>query len=401
MMRKMKSKWIWIFLLLFCSTAGAQSFNYRADLDSVNLSGFYAFSITPELSSMLKTDFRDLRIRDQMGNPVPWLVAGNIPMLRPELLKALDIVQNTTTDSGQSLLIIRNDSKDKIDGFYIRFRNAAVSRTINLSGSHDGIKWYSIIENVSLERRFIQDHDSFLENISFPLSSYTFYRVIIYNGKNDPLDILSVQKRISRDSPSPHALVENPPVSFIRKDSNKISWIRVVNPRQFHISHLGIQVKAPRYFKRQVDILANDFLVGNFTISSDSLFHLSLPLLNDSVIAIQIYNEDNPPLDISSISTAQDTEQIIAYLDSGKSYQLEMMSADAQPPQYDLINFKDSIPENIKQIGVSHIIYVPALRTVAHNDLFKKGWLWFCLALVLLVLALFTIRLTKEVGKPS
>jgi hypothetical protein len=400
MMQKIPGKWLWIFLLLFSGKVRAQTFNYRADLDSVHQSGFYAFSITSELSSMLKTDFRDLRIRDKTGNPVPWLAAGNLPMLRPDLLKTLDIVQNTTTDSGQSLLIIRNDPKDKTDGFYIRFRNAAVSRTINLSGSHDGNKWYSIIENVSLERRFIQDRDSFLENISFPLSSYTFYRVIIYNGKNDPLDILSVQKRISRDSPALHAQVENPPVSFTRRDSNKVSRIRVANPRRFHVSHLGIQVKAPRFFKRQVDILAGDFLVGNFTISSDSLFHLSLPMLNDSVITIQIYNEDNPPLDIESITTAQDAEQIIAWLDSGKSYQLDMMSADAQPPRYDLVNFKDSIPEKIKQIGVSHIVYVSALRTIPPNDLFKKSWLWVTLGVVLIVLALFTIRLTKEVGKP-
>ena len=399
MMRKIQSKWIWIFLPLFCGTVRAQTFNYSADLDSVYQSGFYAFSITPELSSMLKTDFRDLRIRDKSGNPVPWLVASQIPMLRPDLLKTLDIVQNSTTDSGQTALIVRNDLKDKTDGFYMRFRNAAVSRTINLSGSYDGNKWYSIIENLGLERRFVQDRDSFLENISFPLSTYTFYRVIIYNGKNDPLDIISVQKRISRDSPPPHALVQNPAVSFIRKDSNKVSRIRIENPHRFHISHLGIQVKAPRFFKRQVDILANDFLVGNFTISSDSLFHLSLPLLNDSVITMQIYNEDNPPLDISSITTAQDAEQIIAYLDSGKSYQLNMMSADAQPPRYDLVNFKDSIPGNIKQIGVSNIVPVPTVRTVTPLVLFNYSWLLVVLALVLIVLALFTIRLTKEVGK--
>jgi hypothetical protein len=398
-MRKIQSKWISILVLFLCVKAGAQTFNYSADLDSVQKSGFYAFSITPELSTMLKTDFRDLRIRDKTGNPVPWLAASNIPMLRPELLRALDIVQNSTTDSGQSVLIVRNDPKDKIDGFYIRFRNAAVSRTINLSGSHDGNKWYSIIENVSLERRFIQDHDSFLENISFPLSSYTFYRAIIYNGKNDPLDILSVQKRIHRESPAIHVLVENPPVTFNRKDSARTTRIRINNPGRFHISHLGMQVKAPRFFKRQMDILTNDFLVGNFTITSDSLVNLSLPLLNDSVIRIQIYNDDNPPLDISSISTSQDPEQIIAYLDSGKSYQLEMMSADAQPPRYDLVNFKDSIRENIKQIGVSNIARIPAPRIATPLVLFRNSWLWVTLGAVLIGLIFFTIRLTKEVGK--
>jgi len=398
-MRKIQSKWISIFLLLLCNTAGAQTFNYTADLDSVQKSGFYAFIITPELSSMLKTDFRDLRIRDKSGNPVPWLPSSNIPILRTDLLSALDIVQNSTTDSGQSLLIVRNDPKEKLDGFYIRFRNAAVSRTINLSGSHDGNKWYSIIENVSLERRFIQDHDSFLENISFPLSSYSFYRVIIYNGKNDPLDIISVQKRIRRDSPAVHMLVQNPPVYFIRKDSVKTTWIHIDNPQRLHISHVGIQVKAPHYFKRQLDILANDFLIGNFTIASDSIVNLSLPLLNDSVISIQIYNEDNPPLDIPSITTSQDPEQIIAYLDSGKSYQLEMMSADARPPRYDLVNFKDSIPENIQQIGVSHIARMTARQTVTPLVLLKNSWLWVTLGVVLIVLVFFTIRLTKEVGK--
>jgi len=398
-MRKILSKWIPVYLLLFYGTAGAQTFTYSAGLDSVQKSGFYVFNITPELSSVLKTDFRDLRIRDKTGNPVPWLAAGQLPMLRPELLKSLDIVQNTTTDSGQSLLIVRNDPKDKTDGFYIRFRNAAVSRMINLSGSYDGNKWYSIIENVNLERRFIQDRDSFLENISFPLSTYTFYRVIIYNGKNDPLDILSVQKRIRRDSPVLHARVENPPVSFIRKDSAQTTWIHIANPRRFHISHLGVQVKGPRFFKRQVDMLAGHLPVGNFTIVSDSLVNFSLPRLNDSVITMQIYNEDNPPLDITSITTSQDPEQIIAWLDSGKSYHLEMMSADAQPPQYDLVNFKDSIPENIKQIGVSQKLYIPALRTIPPNDHFKMNWLWVTLGIVLIVLVFFTIRLTKEVGK--
>jgi hypothetical protein len=348
---------------------------------------------------MLKTDFRDLRISDKMGNPVPWLAAGNLPVLRPELLKTLDIVQNSTTDSGRTVLIVRNDPKDQIDGFYIRFRNAAVSRTINLSGSHDGNKWYSIIENVSLEKRFIQDHDSFLENISFPLSSYTFYRVIIYNGKNDPLDILSVQKPIHSGSQLLQVLVENPPLTFTRKDSNKITRIRMENPRRFHISRLGIRVRAPRFFKRQVDITANDLPVGNFTISTDSVIRLNIPMLNDSVLTIQIYNEDNPPLDISSISTSQDAEQIVAWLDSGKNYLIEMKSADAQAPHYDLINFKDSIPKNIKHTGVSNIVFVPALRTVPPNDLFKKSWLWVTLGIVLLVLALFTIRLTKEMGK--
>jgi hypothetical protein len=399
MMQKNLNKARYLVLLLFCGWANAQTFNYNGRLDSVRQSGFYAFRITPALSALVETDFRDLRIRDSMGNPVPYLIASNIPLLRPGSLETLDIVKNTKTDSGQSVLVVENIQQEKTDGLYIRFRNAAVSRTINLSGSQDGKKWYSIIENISLERRFIQDKDSFLENISFPLSSYRFYRVVIYNGKNDPLDILSVQKQVVKDSAERQVLIQNPDLAFIRKDSSKITWISIANPKRFHVSTVNIHVKSPRFFKRQVDVFANNFLVGNFTISTDSLFHLQLPLLNDSVLNLRIYNEDNPPLDISAISTTQNEEKIIVYLDSGKSYQVEMQNAAAVLPHYDLINFKDSIPKNIRQIGMSDISYLPALRTVNHNDLGNRGWLWLTLAIVLIALGLFTVRLTKEVGK--
>jgi len=401
MIRKFVNKGMLLVLIMFCGQASAQSYKNKADIDTILHSDFYAFSITPELSSLVKTDFRDLRIRDQKGNPVPYLIAGNIPVLRPDFFKPLKIVKNYITDSGRSVLIIENFPHESMDGFYIRIRNAAVSRTMSLSGSQNGMKWYSIIEDVNFERHFIQDRDSFLEKISFPLSSYQFYRVIIYNRKNDPLDIISIQKRISTEKPEAHNLVQNPSMSFIRKDSSKITWLTIANPKYFHISNFGIYVKSPHFFKRQVDILKGGFLAGNFTISSDSVFHLSLPVFNDSVFTVKIYNEDNPPLDITGISTAQEAEKIITYLDSGKSYQLEMTNSDATAPHYDLINFKDRIPEKVKQINILHIGNRPALQAGNENTRFKKGWLWLSLIGVIIVLGLFTYRLAKDVSKRS
>jgi hypothetical protein len=142
----------WFFILLLsCGFASAQSFKNIAHVDSVSQSGFYAIRVTPELSSLVKTDFSDLRIADNKGNPIPYLLGTDIPMLDTGLFKPLKIQKNIVNDSGQNVLVIENSSHEKTDGFYIRMRNAAVSRTINLSGSNDGIKWYSIVENIDLE----------------------------------------------------------------------------------------------------------------------------------------------------------------------------------------------------------------------------------------------------------
>lgn len=139
-------------------------------------------------------------------------------------------------------------------------------------------------------------------------------------------------------------------------------------------------------------------LAGNFIISSDSVVNLSVPIFNDSGFTIMIYNEDNLPLEIIALSTTQNDERIITYLESGKSYEFEMTSADAGFPHYDLVSFKDSIPRNIKEIGFSGVNKISTVFKES-KDYFKQVWLWPTLIFVLIVLGLFTFRLTKDLAK--
>jgi hypothetical protein len=400
MIRKILPKcWFFIWILMG-GYARAQTFQHTARIDSVDHSGFYAIHITPALSTLMKADFSDLRIKDSSGNPVPYLMGTEISWKDSSQFAQLKIVENAVNDSGQTVLVVENNPNEMLDAFYIRIKNAAVSRSINLSGSKDGTQWYSIIENVNFEKRFIQDHDSFLENISFPSSSYSYYRIIIYNGKNDPLDIISVQKRIQNEHQVVNTVIQNPPAYFVRKDSSKITWLTVDNSAKYHISNVLIKVKSPRFYKRQVDVLVGGGLAGNFLISSDSLVQLSLPLFNDSVFAVKIYNEDNAPLVITGISTGQNPEDIITYLEAGKTYQLEMTSAFAAKPHFDLLNFRDSIPKDIKGIGLSNIVNNSSVKGVNNGDI-RPFWLWPVLTFVLVVLGLFSYRLIKDMSKKS
>jgi hypothetical protein len=145
-------------------------------------------------------------------------------------------------------------------------------------------------------------------------------------------------------------------------------------------------------------VLDDGRLAGSFLISSDSLVHLNLPLFNDSVFVIKIYNEDNSPLEITGISTGQNPEDIVTYLEAGKSYQLEMTNAFAEKPHFDLLNFKDSIPKDIKGIGLSAIFSNSPGKAVKNRGL-QPFWLWPALTFVLILLGLFTYRLTKDMAK--
>jgi hypothetical protein len=370
-----------------------------ANIDSVKQSGFYAINITPALSSLIKTNFSDLRIVDDAGNQIPYLLGSGLQAMDSALFKPLEIVQNILKDdSGNSVLVIENGRNEKIDGLFLQMRNAAVNRSLVLSGSNDSRKWYSIVENVNLEKIYVLNQDSITQYISFPLSTYRYFRITIYNGKNDPLDILSV-RRFSGISPSKKdtALI-NPVVSFNRKDSNKITSLIVSNFKRFHINFVQLKVKSPKFYRRQLEVVKGNELIGSFVISSDSLIILSLPSFKDSLFTIRIFNEDNVPLSITEVLTGQSAEKLIMYLDTGKSYKLEMGNDNLSPPHYDLANFKDSIPKFVQEIRISGIISaLPADKPGENGS--KQPWLWPALIFSLIVLGVLTYGLTKDVAK--
>ena len=154
--------------------------------------------------------------------------------------------------------------------------------------------WYSIMENVNLGAQDIQSEASFVENISFPTSAYRYFKLATYNGKNDPLNIISVSKHLHAILPEVQPLLHNPDIPYSRKDSNRITYLLLKNRNAYHINNIFLHVNGPRFFQRKVEVLAGNRLKGDFMISSDSVFNFKLPLFNDTTVTILVYNEDNP-----------------------------------------------------------------------------------------------------------
>jgi hypothetical protein len=303
-------------------------------------------------------------------------------------------------DSGRNVLLIENSTGEKVDEFSLGIKNASVSRTMDISGSDDKKRWFSIIDAGNLERRFITNDDHYIENIAIPLSAYHYFRFTVYNGKNDPLNILSVGRYSAAELKAEEPFNSNPSCRFVQKDSNNHNtYITVYNQQRFHISCISLRVKGPKYFKRQVDINGENEFLGSFSISSDSVFRFYLLAFRDSVWQIRINNGDNPPLEIKSVSTAQEAKKVIAYFEAGSHYSLELNNDRAEIPHYDLQGFRDSIPSYVPDLSIGDIEPIVQRRVApAERSFFKQVWVWPVIIAVLLLLALFTFRLSKEVA---
>lgn len=391
-----------LLCLLTCCSLNAQ-FKNRAALEPVNKTGFYSITVTPELSSYIKTDFSDLRIMDAQNRQASYLVKAAVPSFDTTLWQPLQLLSYSLSDSGKSILIIENTGKNKITNFSLIIKNTSVSRKADVSGGEDLKNWYTIVENADLQKSYANDTDRYIENIQLPYSSYKYFKVVIYNGKNDPLNIVAASvysPSILARLRSTSIYTTNPGTNFKQKDSSDgYSYLFVTNNLPFHISRIHLKVKGPAFFKREVDVISPHQLPYNFTISSDTIFHFSVPAFKSKEWLIKIFNGDNPPLRIEKIATEQDSKNIICWMDSGKAYHLEMNDINARAPQYDLQNFKDSIPTAIASIRLLGIEPIVPTNTNANKTIFRQSWLWLVIITLLVGLLYFTWSLTKEISK--
>lgn len=392
-MHRMLNRILIPLFIFFPGVILCQQFSHAAKLYGIQASGFYQLTITPELSSHLDVSLKDLRIVNSKGQYIPYIIKSGLPGLNDQSFQSLPIIENTLRDTGQTHLVLENNTKKNFSEIALIVRNAAVSRTAKISGSDDGKNWFAISEDISLNGGRLSDKDRFVLSISFPPSSYKYFRIVINNQKNDPLNIVEAGQHTSFNQNYRNPLVPNPDPTFVQKDSiDGYSYISITQPAPYHINVITLTVPSPKFFKRRLEVIAGNSY-GDFIISSTSPLGYFLPTFNSKHFTIRIHNGDNPSLKITSISTSQEVKQIVAHLEKDEAYTLLMGNKNSSAPDYDLKDFKDSIPANIPALSYQSINKNTSTEVKKEDS---HASLWLIIIGVLALLSFFTWNLTKE-----
>ncbi len=393
-----KNNIIVLTLVAFCATTNAQSFSVKAKLDAVTATGFYAVNITPQLSSYVAKDFRDLRIADDKGKFVPYILRTTQPAFSAHDYIRLSIIKNELADSGRSILVIQNTDTRKISMIALMLRNAAVTRTATISGSDDMQSWFTIDEDINFQKEFITDSDKYVQTIHFPTSSYKFLKIVIDNRKNNPLNIIEAGMYIDVEHKQSLSYLTNPASAFTQTDStDNISYVKTGQHASYHFDRIRLLIKGPHFYKRNVDVITSEG-ISSFELVSGKDAVFDLPDCNDTNFIIKIYNGDNPVLTVDSVLTEQESKQAVAYLEPGKEYYLLMHDSTAVKPVYDLRQFQDSISYNIPALNIISFENINSNKPTA-GETFSSKWIWPAIIIMLIVLGFFTVRLIKEVDK--
>jgi len=218
---------------------------------------------------------------------------------------------------------------EKLSNLLLVVNNTTANRFASLSGSDDQTDWFTIADSILLK-----DPVSMLDNksgfiINFPAVAYAYFRVTIFNGRNDPLNI----KQVKTDAPALPEKVErfvvNPKTHFIQTDTVGFSLVRVENPDSFHFSNLIIRVDFPKYFERNTQFYLSypgsvaDLMrmnpVTDFILSSNNAKGYKIPLRKNKIFYMLVENKDNPPLRINEIVKRRKTGRSLPILKKKKN----------------------------------------------------------------------------------
>jgi hypothetical protein len=410
MMKKIVSTLLFISIIFSClaQTAG---YSFKADIVSVPQSGFYNIVISPEINSLLKTDYSDLRILNNSGKWVPHVL--RVPATERTDHNAiwdLDISKNGNNPT-YTELIIRSD-KMQINNLLLQLKNTAVERFGDLSGSDDSTRWFVVNDSILLSPYTTEDKNLSSIIINFPPNSYKFYKLVVHNKGKAPYNFIDVKSvgsaAVTKGQPF-STFIENPLPVVKQKDSAKFSYITVHQKAPYQVSKIALKIGGTKYFKRSVDLFVHNLPRHNaestrpfesFVLTNNSQLEFSLPVFKDSTFYLVVNNEDNLPLQIEEIRTYSPLHLATAFLEKGNAYSMIMGNANASMPNYDLQKNDIDPKKDTLTAATGSIQKINAETSSNKISWLNNKWLlWLVVAAAAVTLAFFTFKLANDVKK--
>ena len=406
----MKKKWIDLILfclLSVCSKAQIEGYHYYSNIDSITSSGFYRFALEPKLNAHIKTDFSDIRIVNNAGKWVPHVLSAPVDGDKRILLSDEILFEKTGNSPTNTELIL--EAGGFLDAFDIRVKSTSANRVARLSGSDDRLNWFVILDSFLLTPRAAENKGETTYRVDFLASNYKYYKLVIDNRANDPVNILAITSPVSVAREQVGFAFNNPKGEVVQMDSGRISYIKIVQPENYHIDHLTLTVSGVKYYYRKLEIYLptsenHSFsdpgaLLKSFYISNNSISEFTLPPVNPRVFYVLIHNEDNLPLKVYAIKSGSDTRYLTAYLEKGGEYKLVMDNPAASMPDYDLTRLKYIIPDSTQFLATGNLTAFEQKKSASSPEKNNKWMLWIAIAAAIIILLFFTSKMLKEIDK--
>lgn len=406
-----------VYILLFLNaiaslSAYSQGFEHMVSLPKITSKGFHKIIIAPAISAHSNTNFSDLRLFNQQKQEVPYILRKDFMRKQQSNFVPYQLIAKSTPGDTVTELILKNQFNTKINNLSIFLNNAEVSKQVIISGSYNQKEWYAVKQHYNLTGIANQNNVTELNTIYFPLSDYTFYKILINDKHSLPVKVVKAGYYQDTISYGEETLLPAPELVRTENSEEHISQIQLNFNGAYTIDKINIKISAPTLYRRPIKIYALRENNGNSykeylqesTLFAGSNNQITLEQVHAQKLLLEITNDNNPLLEINQVECFQLSQYIMAYLEQTGIYNLKFGNKEMQPPVYDLAFFENVIPASIPIIQTNSLSIIndpekPVTKTIKPAYYNKKFFLWTAIIAVTLVLMLITGKMLNEMNK--
>ena len=358
---------LYVFALLSGVSAAAANLPSEWQRDQsfdVSTTGLVKMSLPVETLDAARPSLEDLRLYDQAGNEVPYLIERPAQVAKAaQAVKALQVSLNANT----TVITVETGLAQPFDGVTVETPAMNFIKAVRVESSEDGNRWQTLAQGQPIFRQ--PDGASHLQ-ISLPPTSSKWLRLTVDDGRSPPVPFTGALVHPAMDKPPPGELI---PATVTERDENPGETRLELSLGAANLSVASVQLETTEpLFMRQVIVAfpkVSEDTIREETIGQGTVYriavegqnpsqNLSVPL--DSLVSsrelfLLIKNGSSPPLPISAVHVERRPVHLVFLARQPGAYHLLTGNAHCDAPRYDLA----ALGMNLKDLAVSPIKISP------------------------------------------
>jgi Protein of unknown function (DUF3999) len=356
-----------VVALLFGAPAAAANLPsdwQRVQSFEVSTAGLVKISVPVETLDAARPALEDLRLYDEAGNEVPYLIDRFAQVAKAaQAVKAFQVSLSAST----TVITIETGLAQPLDGVTLESPAKDFIKAVQVESSEDGDHWQPLAKGQPIFRQ--PDGASHLQ-IPLPPTSSKWLRLTVDDGRSPPVPFTGALVHPAMGEPAPGELIS---ATITERDESPGETRLELSLGAANLSVASIQLETTEpLFMRQVSVAFPEVLEDSIreeTIGHGTVYrvavegqppseNLSVPL--DSLVSsrelfLLIKNGNSPPLPISAVRVERRPVYLAFLARQPGTYHLLTGNAHCDAPRYDLA----ALGMNLKDVAVSPVKISP------------------------------------------
>lgn len=355
----------WALLLGLSATAANLPSEWRhVQSFGVSTTGLIKISLPVETLDAARAALEDLRLYDDAGNEVPFLIAR--PMPSPKIIQSAKSFHTSLTSSS-TVITLETGLARPLDAVMLETPANDFIKAVQIEGSDDGKNWKTVAQGEVIFRQ-----PNSVDNLKISLAAIVskWLRLTVDDRRSQPVPFTGARVYAGTGEPVPGETI---PVKISERDENPGETRLALDLGAANLEIAGIQIEtAEPLFMRQISFAVpkiSDDSISEQTIGQGVIYrvavegqsaseNLSVPLgseIRARELFLFIKNGDSPPLPISAARIIRRPAYLVFLARGAGTFHLLTGNSHCDSPHYDLA----ALNMNLKSIVVTPIKIPP------------------------------------------